>query len=196
MVRLVAGLAIAGAILFQLWADREIRHPPGQQLAPHPPIQKDLQNAEAIVKDGYRITPLAQFEVEARVLSAERYWLGREADLAPVDLALGWGPMSDQSVLDQIEIWQSSRFYFWKSNQLPIPANEISEHSANMHLIPANKYVDRQLKSARAGNVVRFTGYLVQIEAGDGWRWRSSMTRADTGNGACEVVLVEDVSVI
>ena len=30
----------------------------------------------------------------------------------------------------------------------------------------------------------------IQVEADDGWRWRSSTTREDTGDGACEVVYV------
>ena len=41
--------------------------------------------------NGYRIIPLEKFNFEARVLRAEHYSMDREAQLAPVDLALGWG---------------------------------------------------------------------------------------------------------
>jgi hypothetical protein len=34
----------------------------------------------------------------------------------------------------------------------------------------------------------------VQVNTPDGWRWRSSLTREDTGGGACEVVYVCAVS--
>ena len=37
----------------------------------------------------------------------------------------------------------------------------------------------------------RLRGYLVRVEAADGWQWRSSLSRADTGAGACELVLLE-----
>jgi hypothetical protein len=30
----------------------------------------------------------------------------------------------------------------------------------------------------------------------DGWRWRSSLTRNDTGAGACEVIFVRDFQVL
>jgi len=40
----------------------------------------------------------------------------------------------------------------------------------------------------RAGDRVRIDGWLVNVEAGDGWRWRSSLTREDSGSGACELV--------
>ncbi|MDH4134437.1 MAG: hypothetical protein OEV31_06575 [Gammaproteobacteria bacterium] len=35
----------------------------------------------------------------------------------------------------------------------------------------------------------------VWIQASDGWQWRSSLTRTDSGNGACEVVLVKSMRV-
>jgi hypothetical protein len=189
------GAAILGAVVFQLWTDREIRYDPGM-IAPETPVQRDVRNTEPIARDGYLLTPLATFEVEARVLSAKRYRWGREADLSPVDLALGWGRMSDQHILDKIKVSQSGRFYFWRADELPIPINEISSHSANMHLIPATDDIARALKKVRKGSIVSFEGYLVKIEATDGWHWRSSLTRADTGNGACEVVYVERFSVL
>jgi hypothetical protein len=39
-------------------------------------------------------------------------------------------------------------------------------------------------------------GYLVEARGADGWRWRSSLTREDTGAGACELIWVESVSTI
>jgi hypothetical protein len=49
------------------------------------------------------------------------------------------------------------------------------------------------LSRLRPGQVVRLQGYLVRVEAPGGWQWNSSMTRDDTGNGACEVMLVQSV---
>jgi hypothetical protein len=37
---------------------------------------------------------------------------------------------------------------------------------------------------------VRIEGWLVEAVAPDGWRWRSSTTRDDSGNGACELIYV------
>ena len=37
--------------------------------------------------------------------------------------------------------------------------------------------------------------YLVDVDHGSGWHWRSSMSRNDTGDGACELVYVESMSV-
>src|SRR6185369_12554143 len=77
-----------------------------------PPQQNELAAPlPALERGGYRIAPLQSFSLEARVLASERYRFGREADLSPIDLALGWGAMSDSAVLADFDITQSGRFY-------------------------------------------------------------------------------------
>ena len=175
---------------------REVTHPPGILVAASP-VQLPLgERLPHLSKPGHRVTPLERFSLEARVLGTERYWFDRGAELAPVDLALGWGPMSDSAVLDQISMNQTGRFYFWHVPQFPIPRQDIEVNSANMHMIPANPEVERALKDVRVGQIVRVSGYLVEIVGDDGWRWRSSLTRTDTGNGACELVWVEHLEVL
>ncbi|MEZ5703768.1 MAG: hypothetical protein R3E42_20045, partial [Burkholderiaceae bacterium] len=163
-------------------------------LAPSPPEQADERIADFPFK-GYTLQPLQNFQLEARVLASERYRTGREADLSPVDLALGWGPMSDSAVLAKVRISQSGRFYYWHVDEFPIPRRDIERSSANMHMIPANDTLARRIKSLREGQIVRIEGWLVEARGGDGWRWRSSLTRDDTGPGACEVVFVRDLQV-
>jgi hypothetical protein len=160
------------------------------------PIQKKVKRGTSAVKvDGYVITPIAEFQVAARVLGVKHYSRGREADLSPVDLALGWGPMAKDAVLDSIDIKQRNRFYYWWTDNFPIPRKDIETNSANMHFIPATSEVGDKLNQIDKDDKVKFKGYLVKIQADDGWRWNSSITRNDTGKGACEVILIDDISV-
>ena len=161
------------------------------------PIQRPINAAGARYQvDGYEIRPLASFQAEARVLSSRRYSWGREADLSPVDLALGWGPMADDAVLDQIDISQRARWYEWRTEAYPIPRRRIETSSANMHLIPTSPDVAKALQHADPGDVVRLLGYLVEVKTRDGWQWRSSLTRDDTGSGACELILVSQLLIL
>lgn len=157
------------------------------------PRQTPLRSPPVMQMKDYQIEPLADFSLKARVLGAEHYRFGRESEISPVDLALGWGRMSDPTVLSRIDIRQSNRFYFWHVQEFPIPREEIERHSANMHMIPADASVARQLDRIRPGQVVTLQGYLVEIRAADGWHWRSSLSRDDTGNGACELVWVRSI---
>lgn len=182
-------------LLCSLASGCALDHPPGV-LAPEPPAQTNLSRQGAFPHGAYRILPLATFELTARVLGKERYWFDRGAELAPYDLALGWGRMSDSAVIDRLSISQSWRWYRWRARDLPIPLGEIVSSSANMHMVPADDLVRRTLGRVRDGDVVRITGKLIEVSGPDGFHWKSSLTRADTGNGACELVFVEDLVIL
>ncbi|VAX15145.1 hypothetical protein MNBD_IGNAVI01-798, partial [hydrothermal vent metagenome] len=84
-----------------------------------------------------------------------------------------------------------TRWYFWKTDAYPIPRKEIETSSANMHIIPANEQVENELDDILVGEIILLDGYLVKITTDDGFRWQSSLSRNDTGGGACEVVRVK-----
>lgn len=188
-------LAVLAAIAWFFWPDQGKRHPPGILVAEEP-IQTAVAENKPWEMNGYTITPLAEFQLKARVLSRHRYWLDRESELSPIDLLLGWGPMTDQSVLDQLSLSQRSRWYEWEAGKLPIPGREIETHCANMHMVPANPEIKKQIKSARTGDIIELKGYLVAIEAADGWKWKSSLSRSDTAGGSCELVWVDAFSIV
>ena len=104
--------------------------------------------------------------------------------------------MSDSSVLESIDISQSSRFFYWHVSEFPIPRREIERSASNMHLIPADDGVRRALKRVRRGELVHIEGFLVDASRPDGWHWRSSLSRDDTGDGACELVYVEELEAV
>lgn len=81
-------LVIYGA--FHFFTQREISHGPGVLVA-ESPYQGGAGGAGVQTISGFELTPLASFNIRARVLSTENYYFGREADLSPIDLALGWG---------------------------------------------------------------------------------------------------------
>jgi hypothetical protein len=150
-----------------------------------------------ITRGDFQLTPLAHFALDARVLHRKIYRWDRQAALVPVDLALGWGPMSDQGVLDQLRITQSMRFY-WFEYKLPPPISkeEIISHSTNLHVIPATPKIASQCKSLRTGTLVHLSGDLVEATAPQFGSWKSSLSRTDTGNGACELMWVQELSIL
>ena len=185
---------VVGLLGWWLWPEPELRHPPGVLVAEEPE-QRPMSEARRWEKDGYAVTALAQFKIRALVLHRERYSHGRESDLSPLDLALGWGALSDQSVIDQIDISQGGRWYRWRSKKLPVPNGVIITKSANVHLIPASEEVAETLLSAIRGSIVDLQGYLVEVKGEGGWKWVSSLRRDDTGGGSCELFWVEKAKV-
>lgn len=177
------------------YESKGITHQPGL-LVKNTPSQVNLAQKNKFDYKDHEITAKAEFILKARVLSRKNYYFGRETTFSPIDLALGWQNMSDQSVLDKIKITQRGRFYYWKVKDFPIPRKKIETQSANMHLIPKDSSILRQIKKVKKGSIIHLKGKLVDIQGKDGWKWRSSMTRNDTGNGACEIIWVEKFKII
>ncbi len=163
-------------------------------LAKAEPLQSAIDLSAALEKSGYAIKPLARYEITARVLSKESYRWDPGANLAPIDLAVGWGPMSDSAVIDKLKISQGNRWYQWRADVFPIPVEEINRHAANMHLIAADNGIAKQIRKVRPGKIISMRGYLVEVTGKDGFTWRSSLSREDTGGGACELMWVESFS--
>jgi hypothetical protein len=172
---------------------RERDHPPGP-IAIEAPRQRNIDSGATFQRDRYTLTTRAKFSTTARLLRTERYRTDAGAEISPIDVAIGWGPMSDSALLDQLKLSQSGRFLHWTSSKQPtVPWEVINRSAANMHAIPADGIVLKKLTGARVGDLIEIEGELVDVKRNDGWRWNTSMTRDDQGGGACEVIYVTNV---
>ena len=193
--------ALFAASLYGAWhwwtSEREVSHPPGI-IAPGEPVQVALDGERRIAHDRHVLHVRARFDIEARVLRKAIYRLDGGADIAPVDLGVGWGPMSDSAVVEALEFSQMGRFLYWKPRdpaRFPLPADSILRSAAQLHLIPATRSIEARLKRLRPGERVGIGGYLVDVTGPGRFVWRTSLSRSDTGAGACEIVYVETLDV-
>jgi len=185
-------LAVVGFALTRMLSSNAIERPPGE-LAPDAPEQRLVERAEQISVGDFLLQPRAHYEIEARVLSVERYRTDTGAALAPIDFAVGWGPMSDSDNLQHYRVTQGARFATLYPDDDAIELATALRFSANMHLIPANSIVRDTLLSTKPGHIVILDGYLVSASRDDGFTWNTSLSRDDTGNGACELMYVRSV---
>jgi hypothetical protein len=188
----ILAILIAAFAASRMLMGGAIDRPPGE-LAPEIPKQVLIDRAEQIGHGEFLLQPRASYDIEARVLSVERYRTDGGSALSPVDFAVGWGPMSDTTTLQHFRVTQGARFYTIYPDEQAIDIPTALRSSANMHLIPANGQVRAILLSTRPGNVVTLSGYLVTASRSDGFTWATSLTRDDTGNGACELMYVKSV---
>lgn len=189
-------VGVVMVLLCGVGCEDRVVYPPGVW-APDEPEQTAIEPRVVYEDDDFTVTAVATFHLQAKVLSRERYRSGREAELSPIDFALGWKRMSDQPVVDEFKITQQGRWYTWRSKgSMPIPKRDVERCSANMHMLTKDAGVREALLAVRTGEIVAIEGYLVRVSANDGWNWSSSTTRGDTGNGACEVVWVDSFEVV
>ncbi len=195
MHNIILGGVLAGfAILASGYAPAR-EHPPGQ-IAPRPPTQAMLDDARPLAFGAFTLQPRARFHIEARVLLSARYRFDQMASLSPMDMAVGWGPMSDSAMIDQLAMAQGNRFLnWWPRKRLPAPHDVINRSSANMHIIPATPEVAKVLFRARSGDVIILKGDLVDVKKGDRLFMQTSLSRDDSGAGACEVIFVRSAEI-
>jgi hypothetical protein len=139
-----------------------------------------------------QVRPRAAFDISAVVAAAEPYSFDDGAFLSPLDLVMTWGRLPEEPYRSRVSYYQITRYYFWRTRDPSVDLHYIATHSANMHVIPATHNLARALAHVGSGDRVRLRGLLVDVE-GSGFRWQTSMTRDDTGPGACELVWVEEL---
>lgn len=154
-------LAVWGFYYWQ--SNQPVTHEGRGQIAKDQPAQKRASRQEFHFKGKYLVIPLADFAITARILSSKRYRFDEGAELAPFDLFLGWGVMSDDQVLSKLELSQGNRWASWRCKTLPVPREQIEHNAANMHLIPEDDAIAGTIKKAKKGNLVKMNGYLVKV---------------------------------
>ena len=155
------------------------------------PISIRLKKGDLLLK------PKASYDISAKILSKRLYFKNWDGKISPYDLALGWGGLTDDKLKKTIKYNQWGRFYFFKYDyDSPYDMDYISKHSSNCHIIPANNNLRNVLKRLKKNQLVRLKGYLVYVDGtykGYPVHWHSSLTRTDTGDGACEIIYVTEI---
>lgn len=189
-------IALLGALHW--WtSERPESHPSGVIVA-QAPRQVDLDPSPSFEFKGRTLIRRARYDLTVRVLRKEIYRIDDGAALAPVDLAVGWGRMSDSAMLDQLSITQMGRFFYWQPRDaatFSVPREALIGEVAQIHVIPATPAIERAARRLRPGQVVSLSGDLVDVRGADGFSWKTSLTRTDTGDGACELMWVEALTV-
>jgi hypothetical protein len=199
--------AVAIALAAWLAVDRFLPSIPlsfiAHETAPRPnalkePVQGEPSGdafSEARRGRSFRLVPRASYDVAARVASTERYRAGLSGDLLPWDFALTWGAATIEPAWSHVSYLQTGRFYSWSTHDMALDPAYVSSHTANTHLIAATGRVASVLPHVHRGDVVRLEGDLVDVDGPDGFAWRTSLTRTDTGPGACETLYVRAITI-
>ena len=142
----------------------------------------------------YDLTPQASYTLQARVLSVNLEY--GDSLIGPVDLTVGWGAMSDQAVLDRMQIWQdNTRHWFCKpKGDWPISPDEVAHHAVNTHLIPASPQIEKALLALGKGDLISLEGKLVNVSRADGFHWNTSVDPMGFGDHSCKIVWVEKIT--
>lgn len=166
------------------------------------PLQTSTTGGTTMEIDGstLNINYVAEYELYGRVIDLAYYGGKTLGDkLSPRDIGVAWGYLASDEAREKVK-WSSIGNRFLNNEILDFKwyqakggRDAFVTHHSNNHLIPANDEVEKKVKKIREDDYVKVTGYLVRVQGTNGFRWGTSTSRTDDGNGACEVIYVTDV---
>ena len=152
----------------------------------------------------YTVEPVADYEISGMVVThndieafSDIYHDENSVDIK--DLCLLWGENLEYGVYKKdIKFWSEPWTCFFYADSRDTFNEFNKDQISNSHLLSEHESVREKIRSVRIGDQVKLKGQLVNYfpEGRDYMRRKTSTTRTDTGNGACEVMLVDSINVI
>lgn len=148
----------------------------------------------------WRFTPLYNYEVTAYAFGTSHKLASKFDDVMSADVGLLWGENSKAGLYKDVTLRVFGDHYTvrWSGD------SRFNLHeAANTHLAACGDGAFAAAKAVRPGDQVRLRGWLVNAVASEKPRetdprklltWRTSQTRADTGEGSCEILYLRSAA--
>ena len=112
------------------------------------------------------------------------------------DYCVVWGQTANPKLLADFKFrngrftcyWQTDSRYAWEQfNQ---------DQISNNHLLAIDESVRDRIDEIEIGDQIHIKGWLSHYKDPGGYERGTSITRTDTGNGACETILVNEINIL
>ena len=171
------------------------------------PIQASAKGkiTKKVGNSSYVLTRVASYKISGRVVCVCHYYGATVFDnISPIDIGLSWGTLARNENNKKVTWWTNDdRHLFCEypdSNWVTKMGGsaKIDSSFSNNHIICSDRKIEEKISTIREGDFVQLTGYLVNVvcDSDDGYIYeiKTSTTRNDIGDGACEILYVTDVS--
>ena len=151
----------------------------------------------------YKIQPVASYEISGLVVThndissiADAYHTSESVDFR--DVCLVWGSNVTTGAFRGMEYWSMPWSCHFKPRDRSAMDDFDQAELSNNHLLAADEGIRNTIRSMRIGDQVQLRGKLINYWQADypEFKRKSSLTREDTGDGACEVLWVEEATIL
>lgn len=193
--------------------EASLRQEPRQRPTDRAPFTVELEGIR------YRVEPQFSYAIEGLVVSehvTESWWRpasfhARANDRLNVkDLCVIWGENAANGSYRQARFHSGEFTCFVRFPSGPAGQAFVPRALSNNHLLAVDPALRRQLRNLRRGDQIALRGYLASYGhdqakdrdqatgtgSGQGYRRGTSISRDDTGNGACETIYVTEARVL
>ena len=172
------------------------------------PMQEPTQVAPFKVSVGgvaYTIKPLADYEIWGLVVSSHDSdtwwdWIHKASNdhLNVVDLCVVFAENASSGGYAGLD-YSSGQFVCYVQTGSTEKWRRFSTRAlSNNHLLADRPSIAAKLRDVQIGDQVRIRGLLAEYSHNQGFAFKrgTSLTRDDTGNGACETIYVQEVEIL
>jgi len=206
-------ILLIGIVIFIYSYSQKGKLPKKEEILPElyqEPIQTETEKPPFKVERGgiiYDITPLFNYELYGLVVSEHnsKSWLDYYHEewkdfINFKDVCVVWGDNVETEVYQELKFHNGSFTCYIdsKSGADKTAVFQKFKDSAlsNNHLLSENDIINQKIMRAEEGDQIYLKGYLVQYSQQDEFKRGSSVSRTDTGNGACETIYITDFEII
>ncbi len=112
------------------------------------------------------------------------------------DFCVVWGTAADPELLREFD-FSNGQFSCQYGTQSHTAWNAFNDQQlSNNHLLAIKEEVRDTIKDIKIGDQIKITGWLSHYKNPLGYERGTSITRTDRGDGACETILVDDISIL
>lgn len=174
----------------------EVKLEPIQRQSSKAPFDTQLKGID------YHVEPLYEYELYGLVVSYREHDGNQSLHkrwndhLNMLDVCVVWSNNASSGLLNQLDFWngQFTCNVQAKSNEVWSKFN--MSQLSNNHLLSDDDGIRRAVSRLKVGDQIRVKGWLSSYTSAGGAPRRTSTTRTDTGNGACETIFVEQFDLL
>lgn len=150
----------------------------------------------------YQIQPQYHYDLYGLVVSYRHHnskfglhklW---QDHLNVTDLCVVWGENVLSAELHKLDFWNGQFTCNVKTGDTQAWNSFDMFKISNNHLLTHDEFIRNQLEEINIGDQIRIEGWLASYSNDQGGFRGTSITRKDTGNGACETIYVNNVEIL
>lgn len=170
--------------------------PPVQRTVSEPPFTVENEGIE------YRIEPQYRYDLHGLVVSyahhsgnfsLHRLW---NDHINVADVCVVWSDNISGADLNRIRFWNGKFTCNFETGDSGVWERFRQDQISNNHLLTIDEDIRRKIRRVRIGDQIHLRGWLASYANDRGFSRGTSITRDDTGNGACETVYLEEFEIL
>lgn len=173
-----------------------LEDPPLQTKISHPPFNVEVNAVN------YQIQPLYDYALYGLVVSyahhdgdtmLHKLW---NDHLNTTDVCVVWSNSAFDLDLNDYSFWNGQFTCNIKTSDSAAWARFDMNQLSNNHLLSNDNVIRNKIKDISIGDQIYINGWLSEYASEGGSKRSTSITREDTGNGACETVFVTEFEIL